>query len=117
MLDKKAGMAGGGFLLRAHHKGQLTQLSISDISKHTRLSRPTVHQVLAEFESFGMLTYQQSSTDNRFKHVVLTEQFMSEVKKRFAVFNSAALAASIAAAPITPPDPIRASTRADPAKP
>jgi DNA-binding MarR family transcriptional regulator len=117
MFDKKSSLAISEFLLRAHQKGQLMQLSISDISKHTRLSRPTVHQVLSEFESFGMLTYQTSASDNRFKHVILTDQFINEIKRRFAVFNTAAFASTIASQPITPPDPIRAPTPSDLPKP
>ncbi len=101
MFDKKSSLAISEFLLKAHQKGQLRQLSISDISKHTKLSRPTVHQVLAEFESFGMLTYQKSASDSRFKHVVLTDQFINQVKQRFAVFS----AASFVTQPINPESP------------
>ena len=119
MFDKKSSLAISEFLLKAHHKGQLTQLSISDISKHTKLSRPTVHQVLAEFESFGMLTYQKSASDSRFKHVVLTPQFIEQIRQRFAVFNSVANAKQPGPIDarsrlngisngITPPGPIRA---------
>jgi DNA-binding MarR family transcriptional regulator len=91
MFDKKSSLAISEFLLKAHQRGHLAQLSISDISRQTALSRPTVHQVLAEFESFGMLTYRKSASDSRFKHVLLTEQFIKQVKTRFAVFNAAGL--------------------------
>jgi DNA-binding MarR family transcriptional regulator len=101
VFNKKSSLVISEFLLRAHQKGQLKELSISDISKHTKLSRPTVHQVLAEFESFGMLTYQVSASDNRYKHVVLTDQFISQIKQRFAVFNLAA-ASALSPAPSTP---------------
>jgi DNA-binding MarR family transcriptional regulator len=94
MFDKKSSLAIAEFLLRAQQRGLLASISISDISKHTKLSRPTVHQVLAEFESFGMIGYEKSQSDSRFKHVVLTDKFHDQIRKRFAVFHQSSSANS-----------------------
>jgi DNA-binding MarR family transcriptional regulator len=86
MFGSKSKFEVGSFLARAHAKGQLDQFPISAISSQCGLSRPTVHQVLSEFESLGLIEYRVNASDSRFKHIQLTDKFFSAAQQQLQPF-------------------------------
>lgn len=86
MFGSKSKFEVGSFLARAHAKGQLEQFPISAISSQCGLSRPTVHQVLVEFESLGLIEYQTKPEDNRFKYIRLTDKFFTAAQQQLQPF-------------------------------